>query len=170
MESEPWYNVIDRLLPERSKEMTRQQGVVYLKRCIITPAFQQLAWFFALYDGYKIITEVKNVDTQKVAKYYPAASVEVYHLGKLIFQYKVSYVLDPEDSDSTLLKLQGKVHPCVIEYLMEENICYQKRYEQYNGFVHPYPTILNGEKCTAVDLLDDFAKQFHLAMGGCWDR
>jgi hypothetical protein len=63
---ELWYNVIDRVLPARSKEMTRQQGVVYLKRCILSPAFQQLAWFFALYDGFKIITDIKNVNTKTV--------------------------------------------------------------------------------------------------------
>ena len=170
MESEPWYNIIDGHLPERSRNLTRQQEISFLKRCIIKPAFEQIEWFFALYNGYKIITEIKNVNTKAIAKYYNAGSVEVYHFSKLIFEYKLWYILDPEDTDSILLKFQGKVQQCVTEYLMEENICFQKRYEQYSGFVHPYPTILNGEKCTSVDLLNDFAKQYNLAMGGCWDR
>ena len=78
--------------------MTRQQGVVYLKRDVIKPFLENLEWFFALYDDYKIISEV-NPSQQCHGKYIPAASVQVYYRRMLIFEYKIVIIHELEDGE-----------------------------------------------------------------------
>ncbi len=86
LESEPWYSIIDGVLPERSREMTRAQGVVFLKQVVVKPFIQHLDWFFALYKDYRVISDV-NPSRCAGGKYLPAASVQVWYRRLLIFEY-----------------------------------------------------------------------------------
>ncbi len=146
--------------------MTRQQGTVYLKRVIIKPFIENLEWFFALYSDYKIISDV-NPSRRAGGKYIPAASVQVYYRRLLIFEYKVVIIHEPEDSDSTIVKACGKISKEYLDNMLEGNWCYKRYYDENNGFVHQYPKLLNGEKLTTGDLLNDFARQYSVAVGCC---
>ncbi len=166
MESEPWYNVIDRVLPERSKEMTRQQGVVYLKRVIIKPFWENLDWFFALYKDYRVISDV-NPSRRGGIKYIPCATIHVYYRRMMVFEYKIVIIHEPEDNNSTIVKAVGKISKEYLENQLEGCCDYKKWYDENNGFIIPYPKLWNGEKLTTGDLLDDFARQYSTAVGCC---
>ena len=158
---------MDDVLPERSKEMTRQQGVVFLKQVVIKPFIQHLDWFFALYNDYRVISDV-NPSRRATAKYIPAASVQVYY-RRMIFEYKVVIIHEPEDNDSTVVKAVGKISKEYLENMLEGNCCYKRYYDDNDGFVHQYPKLFNGEKLTTSDLLNDFARQYSVAVGCCMD-
>gem|GEM_PF-2929016 len=170
MNEEPWYSIIDAHLPPRSKEMTRGQGMIFLKRAVIKPFCEHLDWFYALYEDYKVLSGIMPTPMTPKGKYYPCAWVEVHYNCVKIFEYKLSFVLETEDADSTLIKATGKVSKQHIEQLMVDCPRYKQRYDQYNGYIHPYPSLIDGEKCTTITLLDDFASQFASGMGGCCCR
>ena len=157
MESEPWYSVLDDVLPARSKNMTRAQGVVYLKRVIIKPFIENLDWFFALYPEFKIISDV-NPSRLAKGKYIQAATIRVYRDVVLIFEYKVVIIHEPEDADSTLVKATGKVSKEYMASLIADCCVYRQWYETNDGFIHMYPSLYDGEKLTTTMLLDDFAR------------
>ena len=158
--------MLDDVLPARSKNMTRAQGVVFLKQVVIKPFIQHLDWFFALYSDYKIISDV-NPSRLSKGKYLPAASVHVYYRRMMIFEYKITIIHEPEDSDSTIVKATGKVSKEYLDNMLEGNCCYKRYYDDNNGFIHQYPTLWDGERLSTGDLLDDFARQFSVAVGCC---
>lgn len=167
MEEEPWYSILDNHLPPRTKNMTRVEGTVFLKRVIIKPFLQQLDWFFALYEDYKVLSDIIPTPMMLKGKYYPCAWVEVHYNCIKIYEYKLSFVLETEDADSMLIKAVGKFSKQHVEQLLVDCPGYKQLYDQYNGFIHPYPSLINGEKCTTITLLDDFAAQFASGMGAC---
>ena len=146
--------------------MTRQQGVVFLKQVVIKPFIQHLDWFFALYGEYKILSDV-NPSRLATGKYLPAATIQVYRDIVLVFEYKITIILEPEDNDSTVVKATGKVSKEYMASLLADNCCYRSWYKECDGFIHKYPTLWDGEKLTTADLLDDFARQYSVAVGCC---
>ena len=150
--------------------MTRQQGVVYLKRVVIKPFLENLEWFFALYNDYRVISDV-NPSRLATGKYIPAATIKVYRDVVLVFEYKVVIIHEPEDNDSTVVKATGKVSKQYMATMLVDNCCYRLWYDECDGFIFPYPKLWDGEKLTTTMLLDDFAKQYSGALRwavNCW--
>lgn len=159
LEEVPWFSVLNDVLPPRSKELTRAQGVVFLKRVIIKPFLEHLDWFFALYPEFKIISDV-NPSRRSIDKFIHAATVHVYKDVVLVFEYKLTILLELEDNDSTIVKAAGKVSKEYMSTMLADNSCYRMWYEENDGFIHKFPTLFDGEKLSTMMLLSDFSKQY----------
>lgn len=127
---------------------------------------ENLDWYFALYEDYRVISDV-NPSRRACGKYIPAATIQIYRDVVLVFEYKITIILEPEDSDSTVVKAVGKIPKEYMATLLADNCCYRMWYEESDGFIHQYPKLFNGEKLTTTMLLDDFARQYANAVGCC---
>jgi hypothetical protein len=159
LEEVPWFCVLNDVLPPRSKEMSRAQGVVFLKRVVIKNFIEHLDWYFALYPEYKIISEV-NPSRRAESIHLPAAVVQVWRDVVLLFEYRVGILLDPEDADSTIIRTAGKVSKQYMSTMLADSCQYRLWYEENDGYIHQFPKLLDGERCTTAMLLADFSHQF----------
>lgn len=160
----PWYEILENRLSGERSTLPLDKVIRIMRKGVIYPAIIQLDSFFSLYSDFQADCVVNTIPDKPYGFSLPAVTVKILDTSNgeslCIFEYKLFYIMSPEDPEYLVLKCSGKLPAVTFYDLIGKSASFRSYCEKMNGFTEEYPSILTLEEISAENLLQNFAIQF----------